>query len=279
LDNNWIIENLENALNTWGSKFDEILSMLTQSPEQFRDGQVWGVILNVNSALKGIGYALLVLFFAYGAVRTCASFDEVKKPEKAFRLFIRFILAKGLISYGTELMMAIVKIVQGVISSILAGAGVSGQSGSVSLPDEIKQAVNECTLLESIPLWIVTLLGVVLIWGLSLVLILSVYGRFFKLYMYTAISPIPMASFAGQPTENMGRSFLKSYLAVCLEGAVIVLACIIYSIFASSPPALSTSSSAVTKVWCYVGELLFNMFILTGTVRISDRVVHEMLFS
>ena len=108
-------------------------------------------------------------------------------------------------------------------------------------------------------------------------MILSVYGRFFKLYMYTAISPIPLASFAGEPTQNVGMSFLKSYAGVCLEGAIIVLACIIFSIFASTPPVVDTSAAAASMVWDYIGQFIFNMLILVGAVKMADRIVREMM--
>ena len=75
----------------------------------------------------------------------------------------------------------------------------------------------------------------------------------------------------------MGKTFLKSYCAVLLEGAIIVLACIIFSVFASSPPAVDTSAAAVTQVWTYIGELVFNMLVLVGSVKMSDRIVREMM--
>lgn len=108
-------------------------------------------------------------------------------------------------------------------------------------------------------------------------MILTVYSRMFKLYMYTAIAPIPMSSFAGEPTSNVGKNFLRSYAGVCLEGAIIALACIIFSIMAASPPAVDPDVSAVTAVWSYVGELIFNLLVLVGTVRMSDRIVKELL--
>ena len=98
-----------------------------------------------------------------------------------------------------------------------------------------------------------------------------------KLYLYTAIAPIPLSTFAGEPTQNVGRSFLKSYSAVCLEGAIIVLSCIIFSLFASTPPVVDEKAAAVTQVWKYIGELIFNMLVLVGTIKISDRVVREMM--
>ena len=108
-------------------------------------------------------------------------------------------------------------------------------------------------------------------------MVLTVYGRFFRLYIYTAIAPIPLSTFAGEPSQQIGRSFLKSYAAVCLEGAIIVLACIIFSLFASSPPAVDPNAAAVTQVWSYIGELLFNMLVLVGAVRMSDRIIREMM--
>ena len=108
-------------------------------------------------------------------------------------------------------------------------------------------------------------------------MIMTVYGRFFKIYLYTAIAPVPLSSFAGEPSSSVGKSFIKSYTAVCLEGAIIVLGCIIFSLFAASPPVVDETATAVNQVWTYVGELIFNMIVLVGTVKMSDRVVKEMM--
>ena len=231
---------------------------------------------SVHGALQAIGYALLVLFFVVGVVKTCGSFAEVKKPEHAVKLFVRFAIAKGVVTHGMELMLALLSIVQGIISSIMNAAGF-GTPQAVTMPQTMVDIIEDMGFFESIPVWAVTLIGSLIVWVLSFIMILSVYGRFFKLYMYTAISPIPLASFAGEPSQNMGKSFLKSYAAVLLEGAIIVLACIIFSVFASSPPAINTSEPAATVVWTYLGELIFNMLVLVGTVKMSDKVVREML--
>jgi hypothetical protein len=276
LSDNWIVQNLENALNTWNEKLSEIWTLITQSPETFKGGSIWNVVVNIHGALQAIGYALLVLFFVIGVVKTCGSFAEVKKPEHALKLFVRFAIAKGLITYGMELMLALLEIIQGVISSIMNAAGFGSPQATV-LPQEIVTAVEDCGFFESIPLWAVTLIGGLFIWVLSFIMILSVYGRFFKMYMYTAIAPIPLSSFAGEPSQSIGKSFLKSYAAVCLEGAIIVLACIIFSVFASSPPVVDASAAAASMVWSYIGELIFNMLILVGSVKMADRIVREMM--
>ena len=271
-----IIDNLTNALNTWNEKLSEIWQLITQSPENFKGGDIWNVILTINDALKAIGLALLVLFFVAGVIRTCGSFAEIKRPEAALKLFIRFALAKAAVTYGLDIMMAFFRIVQGIIETAMNAVG-TGVQNDITLPDIIVQKVNEVGFWDSIPLWAVTLIGSIFIIVLSFIMIMSVYGRFFRLYLYTAIAPIPLSTFAGEPTSQIGKSFLKSYAAVCLEGAIIVLACIIFSVFAASPPEIAEDASAVSMVWAYVGELIFNLLVLTGAVKMSDRVVREML--
>ena len=276
MSGNWVVQNLQNALETWNSKLSEIWQLITQSPEQFKGGTIWNVIVNIHGALQAIGLALLVLFFVIGVMKTCGSFAEVKKPEHALKLFIRFAIAKIVVTYGLNLMLSIFKIVQGAISTIMTAAGLGGAT-QTTLPQQVISAIESCGFFESIPLWAVTLIGGLFIAVLSFIMIMTVYGRFFKLYLYTAIAPIPLSTFAGEPVQNVGKSFLKSYCSVCLEGAIIVLACIIFSLFASSPPVVDANAAAVTQVWKYIGELVFNMLVLVGTIKLADRVVREMM--
>ena len=183
-------------------------------------------MLNINDALKAIGLGLLVLFFAVGVVKTCSNVADLKRPEHAIKLFVRFALAKAAVTYGLDLMLAVFRIVQGMVSTIITQSGLSGSTGT-TLPQEIIDKINDVGFWDSIPLWAVTLLGGLFITVLSFIMILTVYSRMFKLYMYTAIAPVPLSSFAGEPTSNVGKNFLRSYAGVCLEGAIIALACMI----------------------------------------------------
>ena len=141
MSDNWVVQNLENALETWNSKLSEIWQLLTTSPQQFKGGSIWSVMVNINGAVQAIGLALLVLFFVVGVVRTCGSFTDVKKPEHALKLFIRFGIAKGVITYGLDLMLALVNIVTGTISTIMTSAGL-GWPNHTSLPAEIGKTME-----------------------------------------------------------------------------------------------------------------------------------------
>lgn len=276
MSDNWVVQNLQNALETWNSKLADIWNLITQTPETFKGGAIWSVIKDIYGGMQAIGLALLVLFFVIGVMKTCGSFTEVKKPEHALKLFVRFAIAKIVVTYGMDLMLAVFKISQGIVAKIMSIANVTNSVNS-TLPQSMITTIENCGFFESIPLWAVTLIGGLIVTVLAFIMIMTVYGRFFKLYLYTALAPIPLSTFAGEPTQNVGKSFLKSYAAVCLEGAIIILSCIIFSKFASSPPVVDTAAAAVTQVWKYIGELVFNMLVLVGTIKMSDRVVREMM--
>ena len=276
MSDNWVVQNLQNALETWNEKLAEIWTLVTQSPQAFKGGSIWSVMVSIHGAVQAVGLALVVLFFVMGVMKTCGSFADLKRPEAAIKVFIRFVLAKTAVTYGLELMNTLFSIAQGLVNTIMSAAGF-GAAQKIILPTEIITAVEDCGILESIPLWAVTLIGGLLITVLSFVMIMTGYGRFFKLYLYTAIAPVPLSAFAGEPTQSIGLAFVKSYAAVCLEGAIIVLGCVIFSLFAASPPVIDPDAAAVSMVWSYIGELVFNMLILVGTVKMADRVVREMM--
>ena len=131
--------------------------------------------------------------------------------------------------------------------------------------------------LSSFGLWAVSLLGSLVVIVLSLVMLYTVYSRFIRLYLYAAIAPIPLSTFAGQGTSQNGVAFLKSYAGVCLEGAIIVLSCIIFSAFASSPPVVDATADANSMLWSYFIQLILNLIVLVGSVKMANMTVRSML--
>lgn len=276
MNNDWIVGTLQSAFNTWNDKLVEIWSLITTTPQNFRGGSVWTAIVGVNDALKAVGYGLLVLFFAMSIFQSAVSFRDFQRPEFVLRHFIRFLLAKVAVGSAMEIMTAIFSVCGGVVETVMSSVGGMAAAG-VTVPQEIADAVNGVGFLQSIPLWLVSFLGSLFITVMSFILILTVYGRFFRLYLFTALAPLPLASFAGESTSFAGKAFLKSYIGVCMEGAVIVLACLIFSAFMSgSAPVADTSLSAVTMAWQYIGETIFNMLVLVGLVKGAERIVREM---
>lgn len=252
----------------------EIWALIGTHPQDFKGGGVWDVMVNINGGLKAIGYGLLVLFAAISIFGGTMNMRELRRPETALRYFIRFIAAKTAVGYCMDIMIALYDICGGVASTVAMQMSNATQA-TVTLPQDIINDIESVGFFASIPLWIVSLLGSLLITVLSFVMIFSIYGKFFRLFMYTAVAPIPLACFGGEATAQHGKQFIRNYMAVCLEGAVVVLALIIFSSLASNNPA-TTADTAVMKVWAYLAETVFNMLICVGLVKASDRMAKEL---
>jgi hypothetical protein len=265
------------GLQYLGDKLDKMWALLTTSPQNFKGGGIWSIITTINGVLGAIGTALLVLFFTIGVIKTCGSFAELKKPETAVKVFIRFAISKYLIDNCLKLMLNFVTIVQGVIAKVTASSSV-GTALEFSIPSSVQSKFDGVGILDgAIPLWAICFIAHIAFIVIGIVLLLTVYGRFFRIYMYTAIAPIPLSTLAGQPTENIAKSFLKSYAGVCMQGVVIVLACVIFTAYAASMPQIDTSAEPIKMVWGYVSEVVFNMLVLLGLVKGSDRIIHDMM--
>lgn len=268
---------LYQGLEYLGDMLEKMWAILTTSPQTFKGGTIWSVISTINGVLGAIGTALLVLFFTVGVIKTCGSFAELRKPETAVKVFIRFAIAKYLIDNCLTLLVDFVTIVQGIISKV-TGASSIGTALEFIIPSEVQSTFEGIGILDgAIPVWAVCFIAHLAFIVIGIVLLLSVYGRFFRIYMYAAIAPIPLSTLAGQPTENIAKSFLKSYAGVCMQGVVIVLACIIFTAYAASMPQIDTTAEPLTMVWRYVTEVCFNMLVLVGLVKGSDRIIHDMM--
>ena len=268
---------LMQGLQYLGDMLKKMWALLTTSPQNFKGGGIWNVITTINGVLGAIGTALLVLFFTIGVINTCGSFAELKKPETAVKVFIRFAITKFLVDNCLKLMVNFVTIVQGVISKVTASSPI-GTALEFSIPSSIQSKFEGIGILDgAIPIWAVCFIAHIAFIVIGIVLLLTVYGRFFRIYMYTAIAPIPLSTMAGQPTSNIAKSFLKSYAGVCMQGVVIVLACIIFTAYAASMPQMDANAEPIKMVWGYVSEVVFNMLVLLGLVKGSDRIIHDMM--
>lgn len=250
--------------------------LLTQPLDVVQGGQVWTMVVDIHNALTGVGYGLIVLFCAMDVFQSAASFRDLRRPEFALRYLIRVAATKIAVGSGMEVMLAIFRICGGIANTVMGGAG--GMAGAVAELDPTLQAsILRAGFWDRIGLMAISLLGSLLIWAMSLLLIMTVYGRFFRLYMYTALAPIPLSTFAGRPTSRTGSAFIRSYTGVCMESAIIILACLIYSRFLSGyNVTVDANLDPASMVWDYIGQLIFNMLVLVGIVRSSDRVAKEM---
>lgn len=274
---NWVVNLLQSAFNMWNNTMTDIWTLISQSPQEFKGGEIWAIMTDINGALKTIAFSLLVLFFAVSVFSSTLEFRHFKNWQTSLKFFIKFILAKTAIAAAMDIMLMIFNIANGAIGAVSENLRDMSEL-AVTLPQEIQTSIETTGFLASIPLWIVSLLGCLIITVLSFVMLLTVYGRFFRLFLYTAVSPLPLSTFAGgHVAKHVGETFVKSYAGVCLEGLVVVVCCIIFSAFAgTNPVTIDGDLPAVNAVWQYIIEVSFNMLVLVGMIKGSNTVVKSM---
>lgn len=268
---------LNHALEYLSQTMTDIIALLTTSPQDFRGGGIWPVIQTLHGTMQAVAYALMVLFFCFGIFKTAANVAELKRPEIAFKMFFRFALTKAAISHGMELLLAVLRLAQGMLSSAAGSLKDLSALASV-LPQEAISKIGQTGFFESIPVFLVAFIGHLGVIAMCFIMLLTVYGRFFRVYIFTAIAPIPLSSFAGETSSMIGKSFAKAYAGVCVEGLTIVLACVVFSAYTSSSGVtIDPGGSAWDIVSKYVVDLLFNLLVLVSTVRMSERISKEMM--
>ena len=112
----------------------------------------------------------------------------------------------------------------------------------------------------------------------AIYMLVAAYGRIFQCYMYMAIAPIPLSTFACRGTADVGKHFLKSYCGVMLQGLILVLAMLIFSVFFQSGVAIDQNETDVVVMILKFGVfVLVRLFTLIGVIKSADHIVQQML--
>lgn len=267
---------LQNGIDYWNTYYNKIMTMLTTSPDVAYPS-VWTSMSTIFSYLKAIAIALCVIYFYVGLTKTTLHFEELRRPERFFGLFIHLVLGIGIVNYGFDLSLGLLQIFQGCIVGITKVIS-QGNNGTIAkIPDEMYKLASELDTLSGLGLWILCIVGFLVVFTLSLVLLLTVYVRFIKIYIYAAISPLALASLSSEETSRPARTFIMNYISVCLQGVVIAIAFIIFSNFVTSGFVVDMNSSAMTNLCKYLGFILVQLLILVTTVKGSEQLTKDMI--
>lgn len=271
------VDLLQDALDIWNEYYTKIITVLTTSPESLYSS-VWNAMKTVNNYLSAIGVALVVIFFYIGLTKNVIRLEELKRPANFFGLFIRLVLAQAFVANSSQLLLKIMEIIQGCIVGISNLFGGFGSGGRVTtVPNEIVTLAREADWISGLGIWVLALIGAVLIWAVSLIMLLLVYMRFFRIYIYTAIAPLPLATLAGENTSRTARSFLMTYIGACLQGVIIAIAFIIFIKVANTGFSVDSSKGVASIIFSYIGTIFMQLLLLVITVRSSEKTVRDII--
>ena len=212
---------IEEWVRTWldviNYTFDNAINALTISPF---DSSIT-VIDTAMTAVEGVALVLVSMFFA---IQLCndAMLLKIQSYEQVFKLFFKFILAKVIVQNARGIMGILFNGFNSIADTL--GETNYGFLSSFSTDAIIAQPADAGLLnlnylvkyLEAMPTFLI-LMGAC--WVINLILI----GRLFEIIVYTVISPIPLATFAGEGWHDSAKAFIKSYAAVCLQGIVVIV--------------------------------------------------------
>ncbi|MDR3209969.1 MAG: hypothetical protein LBT36_05020 [Oscillospiraceae bacterium] len=272
-----LVDLLQWTFEMWNDGLYEIWLLLSQSPSTFRGGGIWNVATAVSGAMQGIAHGLLVLFFMAALSKSAMNIRDFKRPETLFRLLLQIVVAKYIITLSTQIITGIFNIGGAIIDGIMTAAG--SHALSMEVPPEVIEAIENTSFLNSIALMVVTLVGVLAILAALLLIKLKIYGRFFRIAIYTSLAPIPLAGFAGDSTAFMGKAFVKGVAGIAIEGGIIMLACGIWAVLARTldPEIISSGATSTAIVFAYLAEVLFGVLLLVTSVMGSEKLVHHVL--
>lgn len=270
------IEHLEDAVSTWNTKLAEAIDLITTSPVDFREGTIYNIMEDIHTVMVGIAIPILIICFFIGIFRVSSNITEMKRPELAVKMFVRVAVAEYLVTNSMTLMIDLMNIGQSLISDIFHACHVGSEQFSLTVPTEINEAFQQMNWVDRLGPWVISLLGSIAVTIAAMFVLITIYGRFFKIYIYMVLSPIPLATLAGKSTSRVGESFIRSYAGVCLEGAVVMLAMIIYTLIMTTSPVLTNGGSASKLMWEYLTQTLLGMILLVMFVKSSSTLVREM---
>lgn len=266
------MELIEWSLSFWAEQMREVQNVITQDPGSFMGGGPWGVITGIHTVIVGVGLAMVVVFFLAGFFEEAIDFRNFQRPEYIVKHLIKLVFAKGLVQHSLAIMLWIFNLIKGVIT----GIGTLTVTTPIA-PSGVQAALDDLGFFKSIPAWLIVLLGTLLIVALSFIVVLQVYGRFFKVYMYAAVSPMFLSTYAWEGM-NTSKAFLKSFFGVCVEGLLIIVACLIYqSLTLNAAGTYTPGDGAVLYLTKYMAQTIFGMFVLIGAVKLTGSIVKEMI--
>lgn len=276
--NNWFVKNINGSLGAWQNSISNITRYLQVSPDKLmgsngENGTMWNLVSAINGTLKAIGVSLMIICFGVGLSKTISRPEEVRQPMNLAKYFLRVVITNVLITYSMYFMLQLFAYAGSLISIVNVS---SADVGVYELSDEAAlsiAAVDWWNLGESIPLVFLCLIFYVAINIISILLLIMVFVRFFKIYIYTAIAPLPLATLASRTTQNVGRNFIKSYFAVLLQGIVMAIILVISASFFGSFTGYFLGGEGP---WGFIWELLFKLLVVIVTIKGTDRLIKEL---
>lgn len=266
--------NLESIFLDINDKVGAVATDVGKTPMGW-NGEVFAFIKSINdSVIIPIAGLIITAVLCIELINMVIQKNNLHDNTDTFEFFkciIKMWIAVWLVYHAFEFSMAVFDVAQHIVNK---AAGVINTSATVS-GDQIvamMDTLKENGLGELVMILFENSLIKVAIEVISIVIMLVVYGRMFKIYVYSSVSAIPFATMGNKEWGQIGTNYIKGLFALGLQGLFLMVCLGIYAILVKTIEITDIHTSTMTILGYAV--LLGLMMLKSGTLAKSVLNAH-----
>ena len=265
--------NLESMFLDINDKVGAIATDVGKTPMGW-NGQVFSFIKSINdSVVIPIAGLIITAVLCIELINIVIQKNNMHDTDtfEFFKYIIKMWIAVWLVSHAFEFSMAVFDVAQHMVNK---AAGVINTSAVISGDQIVKMVdgLKDKGLGELVMILFETSLIKIAIQGISIVIMLVVYGRMFEIYVYSSVSAIPFATMGNKEWGQIGINYIKGLFAIGLQGLFLMVCLGIYTVLVKTIQITDIHTSTFTILGYAV--LLGLMMLKSGTLAKSILNAH-----
>lgn len=265
--------NLESMFLDINDKVGAIATDVGKTPMGW-NGQVFSFIKSINdSVVIPIAGLIITAVLCIELINIVMQKNNMHDTDtfEFFKYIIKMWIAVWLVSHAFEFSMAVFDVAQHMVNK---AAGVINTSAVISGDQIVKMVdgLKDKGLGELVMILFETSLIKIAIQGISIVIMLVVYGRMFEIYVYSSVSAIPFATMGNKEWGQIGINYIKGLFAIGLQGLFLMVCLGIYTVLVKTIQITDIHISTFTILGYAV--LLGLMMLKSGTLAKSILNAH-----
>lgn len=233
-----IVSDVDQLFNKLNADLGLITDIITQ-PQNSMPG-LWNMVEGIFNCILPIGYSLLALFFMLDLFNKTITF-RVARIENIIKILIRVILAKVIMKSSFEILNFVYQSISDVISLVYSSPGTIQNIVDIEV---LKTQLENMKMMELIMFQIKLMPMNFIMLIVKIIIQVICYGRIIEIYIYTALSPLPLSTMPNEEHNNIAKRFIQHYISVCLQGLIILIACMSFTGIANTIVASAGSGNA-----------------------------------
>lgn len=263
----WLLGLMTSALQGFDNMLADASNVLTGGLGD------WASVASLSSTLRPFCYTIIGICLLIEIAQVAAKVDIIKW-EHGLKLCVKMVLAKVCIDIAPTFLQACYAQAQDWITGLSSGGSTLGNTTITYLTPLVQNVSGFGNILGMFLSTFIVLMAIK-ICGLMVQVI--AYGRMFELYVYLVVSPLPCAFMPlgngdGGGVSRITSKFFKSFIAVCLQGVMMIIVIRIFDVVMSNA-ILTTLGAAAgnADANAAITDLIYTM--LLGAIALVMAVV------